>query len=49
MYKKKRFYLYIREIMIQEQHSRVFTADGVELGVLKYVPEKAKGQIFMLH
>jgi len=35
--------------MIREQHSKVFTADGIELGVLKYIPEVTKGKIFMLH
>lgn len=35
--------------MLQEHHSKVFTSDGVELEVLKYVPEQIKGRIFMLH
>lgn len=35
--------------MIQEQHAKVVTADGIELGVLKYLPKQARGQIFMLH
>ena len=45
--KGKRFY--VEKIMMQEQRLRVSTSDGVELEVLKYIPQQVKGKVFMLH